>query len=689
MRQTVLGVSIGMLVPIVLVGSVMYFKWNADGPGTHGGGEDLDRMIEAPMGAPMQPPETARQQRQGARATVSGTVRDGDGAPIGGAQVCAAASSGLLGANEKRWPRCSRSEVDGYYRLGDLFGVRQRVSAGAIGYLPADHTHLVAGVRRRAIDLRPGGAAHDVDIVLEAGGVEVRGLVLDLNGRPIAGAWVTSGGVEQGNGVVAAQTDASGAYALWVRPGAVTVTAQAPGHVPGASSGRSEGHEFTVWLMPAAVLRGRAVRSDNREPVDGAWVRANPGGEAVKTDAAGHFEFDALAPGVYRPQVETDDGFGTAGAAVTLGLGEVAMPLQIAVLPAAFVEGRIVHRGGEVCDDGALTLRDGSRGLEVRDLTEPGGMVHVRGLLPGSYEASVTCTGALVADRYPRVVVRDRDVLDQVWVVDRGRSVAGVLRDADGAPVAGATLEARASEAGPAIATAMSDDLGRFLLRGLPAGNLEVVPVAHPRHTMPGAAVRVEVGAEDVEALAIALAATGVLRGRLRDTQRGPIVGAVVALQTGPGELQAVTGLDGGFVLEAARGRGEIRVSLGGAPLAVKGPRRVEVGTSTTVIDVTAVAPTGVITGVLVGRDGAPVVGALIEARLERAGNDAGRAGLWREGGEPVLLSDAEGKFRVAGLIAAPYTIVARPIGGGEARREHARPGQELRLDLVADAPRR
>ena len=59
----------------------------------------------------------------------------------------------------------------------------------------------------------------------------------------------------------------------------------------------------------------------DREPVEGAWVRAQRGGELTQTDAAGHFEFAALAPGVYKPEVETDDGFGMAAEQVSLGLG--------------------------------------------------------------------------------------------------------------------------------------------------------------------------------------------------------------------------------------------------------------------------------------------------------------------------------------------------------------------------------
>jgi len=674
------GLWIAMCVPAALVGSVMYFKWNADGPGTHGGGEDLHVTLEAPMAAPMQPPESALTQRRHERASISGTVRDSDARPIAGAHVCAAASSSLLGS-ETRWPRCTRSDRDGHYRLEDLHGVRQRVSAGAVGHLPADHLHLLAGVLRRAVDLRPGGAAEDIDITLAPGGVEIRGTIRDLHGAAIADASVTSGGADQGNGVVSVTTDADGAYALWVRPGETTVTAQAPGRVTARTTGPSDANSFDLYLAPASSLRGRAVRADNGDPVDGAWVRALPGGAAVKTDPAGHFVFDDLPPGIYTPRAVTDDGAGALASPITLGLGETSPLLEIVMGPAAFVEGRLTYQNGEVCDDGTLTLHDPTRDTTVSDTTEPGGMVHIRGLLPGSYEVRVACKGALPARSYPRVIVRDRDILEQSWRVERGHSVAGALLDADGRPVAGATL---AVTADPARLTAVSDDAGRFVLRGLAPGRHFVAAVADPQHTMPAAPVPVDIVDADITTLRLVLAATGEVRGHLRDPQRRAIAGATLSLRSSGGELHTRTGADGGFLLAAAAlGPTVVSAHLGDAPLPLRAPTTLVVrGDRSTTLALVATPPTGAITVQLLDPAGQPVAGALIEARPELPGADAGRTGLWREGGEPPLLTDAAGRVTLTALIAAPYTVVARRFGGGEARQTHVRPGAPLTLAL-------
>ncbi len=683
MRREHLGLVVAMFVLAGVVGAVMWFKWNSDGPGTHGGGEDLAVKIEAPMAAPLQPPESPPESRRRERATIAGAVRDPGGRPIAGAMVCATASSTLLGASDTRWPSCASTGPDGSYRLSDLFGVRQRVSASAAGYLPGEQVHLHAGVRRRAIDLRPGGAGQDIDVTLERGGVEIRGVVRDLRGEAIADAWVASGEPEDGSPRAWGRSGVDGQFVLWVRPGVVTVVAQATGHVAGSARGASEAHTFAVYLAPASLLRGKVLGVD-REPVEGAWVRAQRGGELTQTDAAGHFEFAALAPGVYKPEVETDDGFGMAAEQVSLGLGEPSPLLTISLQAAVFVEGHIVRAGGELCDDGSLRLRDLATGREVYDRSEASGLVHLRGLLPGTYTVTIACKGAIAAERYPLLTVGERDILDQVWEVANGRSITGVVVDASGVAVPGVRLVARAAGTTSEPPAAVSDEAGRFRLRGLLAGKYAIVPVAQAQRTMPDAAVAVEIGAAEPPGLRVALAATGALRGKLRDPKARPIAGAELSLRTAWGEQRAVTGDDGGFHFPtAAVGSSTLGASLGGAPLALSRRSRVSIrGGRTATIELVSAAATGVITGVLRDADGRSIAGALVEARAE-TGGPVGAAGLLRNDTRAPQLTDVAGRFALAGLPAASYTVVARRIGGGEARRQHVRPGAAMTLALA------
>lgn len=668
----------GMLGLSTLVGMTMYLKWDADGPGTHGGGEDHNRKVGAPMAAPGEQPALPDAQRRTARATISGRVSDRDGAPVVGATVCAAASSALLSESDTRWPRCADTGADGRYLLADLFGVQHRVSASAAGHLPADHVYMQGGARRRSVELRPGGAAQDVDVKLVRGGVEIHGLVMDLRGLPIADARVAGGGADSNRAIVWGRTGSDGRYALWVRPGTVTVWAHAPGTTIASITGPSEGRTFPLYLAPASTLRGRVIGGDG-SPVEGVWVRASATGGATRTDAAGHFTLDALAPGVYTPWAESDGWFGMAAEQVKLGLGETSRLVVIAGRPAVFLEGRIVHGGGP-CEDGTLSLREAASGREIHDDTAIDGMVHVRGLLPGTYAVGVTCRGAIEEDRHPPLVVGKKDVLDRTWEVRDGRTIAGRVLDAGGDPVAGVTLAARPIDGSASLSAAVSDAEGRFMLRGLVAGPLQVVPVLHGRRTMPDAPVAVTLGTSDLADLRVVLVATGEVRGTLLDPRRRPIVGAELTLRTAWGEQRTSSGDDGGFhFTRAAAGRSAIGASLGGVSLRLRAQPQVQVRVGvTTSVALVSVAPTREISGVVIDAAGRPLAGVLVEAQAEDAAVTPGA-------GRPRL-TDGAGRFTLDGLAGKAYTITAQPLGGGEVRREHVEPGAAPVLTLAPGA---
>lgn len=668
----------GMIGLTALIGTTLYFRWDADGPGTHGGGADLNRKEAVPMAAPREQPELPDEQRRRERATISGRVSDVEGAPIAGATVCAMASSALHSERDTRWPRCADTGADGRYVIADLFGVQHRVSASAVGHLPADYTYMQAGARRRSVELRPGSAAADIDVELVRGGVEIRGVVMDLQGRPIADARVAGGGADSNRAFVWGRTAADGRYALWVRPGTVTVSAHAPGTASASITGPSEGRTFPIYLGPTSTLHGKVLGGDGA-PIAGAWVRASATGGATQTDAGGHFTLDALAPGTYTPWAETDDWFGMAAEQVKLGLGETSRLLVITGRPAVFVEGQILH-GGVPCEDGTLSLREAVSGRVVHDDSAIDGMVHVRGLLPGTYAVGVTCRGAIEEDRHPPLIVADKDLLALTWDVTDGRTIAGVVVDASGDPVAGVTLAARPIDGSATLSAAVSDAEGKFLLRGLIAGPMQVVPIEHGRRTMPDAPVAVTIGTSDVANLRVALAATGEVRGTLLDPQRRPIAGAELSLRTARGDQRTSSGADGGFhFTRAAVGKSALVASLGGVSLQLQAQPQlqVRVGVTTSVAPIST-ASTGEIAGVVMDATGRPSAGALVEAQAEDAAVTAGAG--------PPQLTDGAGRFKLAGLAGEAYTITAHPLGGGEVRREHVKRGVAQVLTLAPGA---
>src|SRR5690606_37230110 len=120
-------------------------------------------------------------------------------------------------------PNCVMSERDGHYRIEGLAPVRHRVTASAAGYVPGLHAHGEGAGRLEGIDLRSAMERSGVDVVLEDGGVEIRGIVRDLSGGPIEGAQLVT---ER----AFTRSDAEGSFSLWVRPGPLSVVAGSEGY---------------------------------------------------------------------------------------------------------------------------------------------------------------------------------------------------------------------------------------------------------------------------------------------------------------------------------------------------------------------------------------------------------------------------------------------------------------------------
>jgi hypothetical protein len=146
------------------------------------------------------------------------------------------------GQRRRAQGQCTTSERDGHYRIGDLFGVRQRVSASAPTLFPRSTSPVRARRGARTVDLRPAMEAQNIDIVLEGGGVEIKGVVKDLAGGPIEGAQVVA------SQVAFTFSGADGSFSAWVRPGGTWVSVTAEGYTAGEDSGATPGHFFEVFL---------------------------------------------------------------------------------------------------------------------------------------------------------------------------------------------------------------------------------------------------------------------------------------------------------------------------------------------------------------------------------------------------------------------------------------------------------
>ncbi|MEB3220974.1 MAG: carboxypeptidase regulatory-like domain-containing protein [Candidatus Sericytochromatia bacterium] len=101
--------------------------------------------------------------------------------------------------------------------------------------------------------------------------------------------------------------------------------------VPGQAAAPSTGARLPAVAMVAAgvgTARGLVLRQDNKQPVAGATVVAEPGGQRAVTDATGTFNFSGLAGGNYTFKAMSQ------GLSQATPAGSLVMPGEAAEVPA-------------------------------------------------------------------------------------------------------------------------------------------------------------------------------------------------------------------------------------------------------------------------------------------------------------------------------------------------------------------
>src|SRR5690606_3241743 len=206
-----------------------------------------------------------------------------------------------------------------------LMPVPQFVHASAPGHVPGPYRDGTGERARQSVTVRAGQETRGIDVVLEPGGVELKGVVRDLSGGELEGAQVA---VAHAYG----RSGADGTFTLWVAPGETLLEARAEGYAPGWMLGVAPGQSFEIALTPESVLVGQVLRIDDRTPVADADVHAMRSmerfGPAI-TDANGRFRLEGLEPGAYRLEAFHDEAYGAGAESAVLGLGETSQPIVI------------------------------------------------------------------------------------------------------------------------------------------------------------------------------------------------------------------------------------------------------------------------------------------------------------------------------------------------------------------------
>ncbi|HEX6853224.1 MAG TPA: carboxypeptidase-like regulatory domain-containing protein [Candidatus Polarisedimenticolaceae bacterium] len=355
-------------------------------------------------------------------SSLSGTVIDEDAEPVAGAFAEVLGPKGLSRAESPTGP-------DGRFIVDSAPVGKLRVTAKADGYGDARPVEL---------DLAGGERREGLEVVLpRADGV--RGRVVDVDGRPVAGArvrlmpaWAIESYPEE-QAAVETRSDADGSFTL---PGTanaeLVLIATATGYGPALDRAPMAlaGKELTLTLAAEAKLRVRIVPKPdtprNVLVVDGAGVAQSRwvGSEPVT--------FEGLASGQGRA------GFGRRdGTAVTLAAGQTA---ETDLRSGGNVSGTVSADGVPMTRARVWVLRLREQGFDRVRGAEPDGQgrFRVEGLPEGKYRFV-----ALAADgRSERdVQVADGGESNLDLPIARVLAIVRVRLEQDGRPVADAQAQ--------------------------------------------------------------------------------------------------------------------------------------------------------------------------------------------------------------------------------------------------------
>jgi protocatechuate 3,4-dioxygenase beta subunit len=421
----------------------------------------------------------------------------------------------------------------------------------------------------------------------------------------------------------------------------------------------------------ALRLRGLVLGVDER-PAEGAVVSlGTTPPRTARTDRAGSFAFDKLAPGPYRLAAR---GGGAVGGPLTLQLNERSGPVTLRLKSAAAVEATAIDaRSRKAVSGAALELR----GDDVQTATTgPDGKLRFEGVRPGKYVVKASAPEHSPVLR--SLTVADASAVERVTLeLGSGASASGEVRDARGQPVPGIPVVAELTSTLVSLAEAredgaVTDEHGRFRFAVLDAGGYRFVAsdAAHPPASSSLIALD---GAHDHDGIVIQLEDSARIAGQVVTRSGDPVPFAVVRAVVNEGTL-------GQVLARQTQCDDQGQFELGGLPRkpvdiaalhdsASSDTHQLNLRDTPAVSElVLALDADGAIAGTVVNGNDQPVADAVVLAEPSASASRSRAEVTLR--GKLSALTDGAGKFELRGLRSgASYLLRAAPPGASLSRR--------------------
>ena len=490
-------------------------------------------------------------------ARVEGRVLDPDGAPLAGAEIWSASSSGRppVLAFDRPAPPAALSDAAGRFAVEDLApGLAVDLWVGRDGFLPAVLTGIEAP------------SARPIEVELRRAAT-LAGRVVDADGRAIEGAEVSArieaaGAEPPVSGTAAAVTDGAGRFELAdVAPGRLRVDAFAEGFQ--ASSEQTFGLAAGERLEQAVFVleRGAALEgwvSDHRgDPVAGARVLS--GRHGASTDADGAYRLAGLPPGSARVEVR-HEAYNRLERTVEIEPGSQRADFEL--IGGHAVAGRVIDDSGLPVEGAVLEL-DGrlepslEPRLYTRDSAGDGGF-HWPGVANGRYRLLARKAGYVTARLDAEVEIDGAGVEDLELRLGTGATISGRVLGLSFEELAGVAVQARR---GDRRLTGSVDYEGRYRVVDAGAGDWLVIARLPGGGRQAQARVVLEEGIGEVER-DLEFGAGVTLTGSVVYGET-PLAGAAVTLAGADVAVERAVGTDfEGRFLIADLPRGGYRLSV-------------------------------------------------------------------------------------------------------------------------------
>lgn len=587
----------------------------------------------------------------------------------------------LRPSGDDQAPRYARSGDDGVFRIEGVPNGRWIADAFVPGYQSPGGVELAAGHGIAELALTRGGA--------------IEGRVLDGDGHPVAGATVRSLGAGQNPTEISTEVDRDKLRRFSGRT-AAPVPVAAPGALDADPQLIARG-ELGVLVgpippipPPGAHVAQAAVAVDPSLAGEPAALPVDPARASIWTTGAdGQYRIRGFGK-TKVTVLASAGGFAEARSRqVAIEPGQLITGIDLVLTPGTLIVGKVTDQHGAPVIGAQVTAtpvgagshdaaasRDaaGSRdvaGAPIDVFTDEAGEYKL-GPVTGTVELHAGAYGhgearrtlELAAVRGATPAERHEDLL----LVVADATIAGILEDATGAPVAGAHLDVVGGVSDGRHAIVAAD--GTFSIDLLPAGHLRL-HIEHPAYPPDDFDV---VAASDNQARArLRLALGGGVEGALLDAASGAPIASVTLAASGPASSLAEASTDkaGRWKLGPLKpGRWKIAIKLPGYLSQV---RELDVPVAhtpggTSVRDIRIELARGSLVG-----------GTVRDARGQRvAAAHVVAAAVTGAGPTCDADTDGQGEFRIHDCPTGELDVVATKLGARGATRTTVRPGDEV-----------